>query len=88
MPAEPSRKFWAPPIRVPARDGWHTARADPHKGRPPQGREPPMNVMMSWARSTLANVDSKLSRTERHYDVLLIAVMVVLALASIFLFSR
>ena len=47
-----------------------------------------MIVMMSWARSTLANVDSKLSRTERHYDVLLIAVMVVLALASIFLFSR
>jgi len=47
-----------------------------------------MNVMMSWARSTLANVDSKFGRTERHYDVLLVAVMVVLALASIFLFSR
>jgi hypothetical protein len=47
-----------------------------------------MNVMMSWARSTLANVDSKLGRTERHYDLLLGAVMVVLLLASIFLFSQ
>lgn len=47
-----------------------------------------MNVMMSWARSTLANVDSKLGRSERRFDVLLVAVMVVLALASIFLFSR
>ena len=47
-----------------------------------------MKVMMSWARSTLANVDSRLGRTERQFDVLLVAVMVVLAVASIFLFSQ
>ena len=47
-----------------------------------------MNVIMSWARSTLANVDSKLGRTEHHFDMILIAVMVVLALASIFMFSQ
>ncbi len=47
-----------------------------------------MNVMMSWARSTMATVDSKLGRTERHFDVLLVAVMIALAVASIFLFSQ
>ena len=47
-----------------------------------------MHVMMSWARSTLANVDSKLGHTERHFDVVLAVVMLALALASIFLFSQ
>jgi cell division protein FtsL len=47
-----------------------------------------MHVFMSWARSTLTNVDRTLGRTERHFDALLVVVMLVLALASIFLFSQ
>lgn len=47
-----------------------------------------MKVMMSWARSTLANVDTRLGRSERHFDYLLVAAMVLLALASIVLFSQ
>jgi len=47
-----------------------------------------MKVMMIWARSTMANVDTKLGHTERHFDFMLIGVMVLLAVASIFLFSQ
>ena len=47
-----------------------------------------MKVMMSWARSTMANVDTKLGDSERHFDVMLVGVIVLLALASIFLFSQ
>ncbi|MFN8026719.1 MAG: hypothetical protein U0W40_10335 [Acidimicrobiia bacterium] len=47
-----------------------------------------MKVMMSWARSTMANVDTKLGHTEKHFDYMLVGVMVLLALASIFLFSQ
>ena len=47
-----------------------------------------MHVFMSWARSTFAAVDHKLGRTERHFDALLVAVMLMLAVASIFLFSQ
>jgi hypothetical protein len=47
-----------------------------------------MKVMMSWARSTMASVDSKVGHAERHLDFMLIGVMVLLAVASIFLFSQ
>jgi hypothetical protein len=47
-----------------------------------------MHVFMSWARTTLSNVDNRLGRTERHFDALLIGIMAVLALASAFLFSQ
>ncbi len=47
-----------------------------------------MHVFMSWARSTFATVDHRLGRTERHFDALLVAVMLMLALASAVLFSQ
>jgi hypothetical protein len=47
-----------------------------------------MKVMMSWARSTLANVDTKLGHSEEHFDYVLVGVILLLALASVFLFSQ
>jgi hypothetical protein len=47
-----------------------------------------MKVMMSWARSTIANVDTKLGQSERHFDYVLIGIMLLLAVASIVLFSQ
>jgi hypothetical protein len=45
-----------------------------------------MSVMMSWARSTLANVEHRLDRSGRSFDGLLVAVLVLLAFAIAFLF--
>jgi hypothetical protein len=47
-----------------------------------------MKVIMSWARSTLANVDAKLGQSEQHFDYLLVGVILLLALASVYLFSQ
>ena len=45
-----------------------------------------MSVMMSWARSTLANVEHSLGRSDRNFDRLLAGVLVLLAFAIVFLF--
>jgi hypothetical protein len=45
-----------------------------------------MSVLMSWARSTLANVEHRLGRSDRSFDHLLAAVLLLLAFAIAFLF--
>jgi hypothetical protein len=45
-----------------------------------------MSVMMSWARSTLANVEHALGRSDRMFDRMLVGVLVLLAFAVVFLF--
>ena len=46
-----------------------------------------MSVLMSWARSTLANVEHALGRSDRLFDRMLIGVLVLLALAIVVLFA-
>ncbi len=41
-----------------------------------------MSVLMSWARSTLANVEHTLGRSDHMFDRMLIGVLVLLAIAS------
>ncbi len=45
-----------------------------------------MSVMMSWARSTLANVEHALGRSDRWFDRVLVGVLVLLAFAVVVLF--
>jgi hypothetical protein len=45
-----------------------------------------MSVMMSWARSTLANVEHSLSPAGRNLDRMLVGVLLLLAFAIAFLF--
>jgi hypothetical protein len=46
-----------------------------------------MSVLMSWARSTLASVDHRLGRSDQWYDRILVGVMILLAVAIVFLFT-
>ncbi len=48
----------------------------------------PMNLMLSWARSTVASIEQTLGRAEDHIDGLLLGVLVVLALTIAFLFAQ
>jgi hypothetical protein len=45
-----------------------------------------MSVMMSWARSTLANFEHALGRSDHWFDRMLVGAMVLLAFAIVFLF--
>jgi hypothetical protein len=45
-----------------------------------------MSVLMSWARSTLANVEGALGRSDRWFDRLLVGTLVLLACAIVLLF--
>ena len=45
-----------------------------------------MSVLMSWARSTLANVEHALGRSDRWFDRMLVGVLVLLAVAVVVLF--
>jgi hypothetical protein len=45
-----------------------------------------MSVLMSWARSTLANVEHSLGRSDRWFDRMLVGVLVLLAFAIVLLF--
>ena len=47
-----------------------------------------MSVLMSWARSTLANMEHSLGRSERWFDRMLIGVLVLLAVAIVLLFVQ
>jgi hypothetical protein len=57
-----------------------------HTGRPEHAEGALMSVMMSWARSTLANVEHTLARSDRNFDRLLVGVLVLLVLAIVLLF--
>ncbi len=48
---------------------------------------PHMHVFMSWARSTVAQVERSLGRSENYFDRILIGVVVLLAIAVVFLFT-
>jgi hypothetical protein len=45
-----------------------------------------MSVLMSWARSTLANVEHSLGRSDQWFDRMLVGVLVLLAFAVVYLF--
>jgi hypothetical protein len=45
-----------------------------------------MSVLMSWARSTLANVEHSLGHSDRWFDRMLVGVLVLLAFAIVLLF--
>jgi hypothetical protein len=45
-----------------------------------------MSVLMSWARSTLANVEHALGRSDRWFEHMLVGVLVLFAAAILFLF--
>jgi hypothetical protein len=47
-----------------------------------------MDVLMSWARSTVANFEHSLGRSERYFDRILVGVLVALAIAIAFLFLQ
>ena len=47
-----------------------------------------MQLFMSWARSTVANVERTLTRTEHQYDRILVGVLLVLAIAIAVLFTQ
>ncbi len=47
-----------------------------------------MSVLMSWARSTLANVEHALGHTDGWFDRILVGVLVLLAVAVVFLFLQ
>ena len=47
-----------------------------------------MSVLMSWARSTVANVEHALGHTDGWFDRILIGVIVLLALAVVILFVQ
>ena len=47
-----------------------------------------MDVFLSWARTTAANVDRTLGRSERYFDRILVGVLVALAVAIVFLFVQ
>jgi hypothetical protein len=55
-------------------------------GRLDNTKEALMSVMMSWARSTLANVEHALGRSDHWFDRLLVGVLLLLAFAVVFLF--
>ena len=46
-----------------------------------------MHVFMSWARSTVTQVERSLGRSEDYFDRILIGVVTLLALAIAFLFA-
>jgi hypothetical protein len=45
-----------------------------------------MSVLMSWARSTLANVEHSLGRSDQWFDRMLVGVLVLLAFAVVCIF--
>ena len=47
-----------------------------------------MSVFMSWARTTVASMESALGHTENWFDRILVGVLVLLAVAVVFLFAQ
>ncbi len=46
-----------------------------------------MHVLMSWARSTVTQLERSLGRSENYFDRILIGVLALLAIAVLFLFT-
>ena len=46
-----------------------------------------MHVFMSWARSTVSNVERTLGRSETYFDRILVGVLVLLAIAVCLIFT-
>ncbi len=47
-----------------------------------------MDLFMSWARSTVANVEHALGRSDEWFDRILVGMLVLLAVAVVFLFAQ
>jgi hypothetical protein len=47
-----------------------------------------MQLFMSWARSTVANVERTLTRSERQFDRILVGVLILLAIAIAVVFTQ
>jgi hypothetical protein len=47
-----------------------------------------MSLFMSWARSTFANFEHALGRSEEWFDRILVGVLILLAVAVAFLFTQ
>ena len=47
-----------------------------------------MSLFMSWARSTVANVEHALGRSESWFDRILVGVLILLVFAVVFLFTQ
>ena len=47
-----------------------------------------MSLFMSWARSTFANFEHALGRSEEWFDRILVGVLILLAVAIAFLFTQ
>ena len=47
-----------------------------------------MCVFLSWARSTVANIERVLGRSDEWFDRILVGVLVLLVIAVAFLFSQ
>ncbi len=47
-----------------------------------------MSVFLSWARSTVANLDRALGRTDQWFDRILVGVLILLVIAVAVLFSQ
>ncbi len=47
-----------------------------------------MSLFMSWARTTVANVEHALGRSEDWFDRILVGVLVLLAVAVVLLFTQ
>ena len=47
-----------------------------------------MSLFMSWARSTVANFEHALGRSEDWFDRILVGVLILLAVAVAFLFAQ
>jgi len=45
-----------------------------------------MHVFMSWARSTVTNIERTLGRSEDYFDRILVGVLILLAVAVAYLF--
>jgi hypothetical protein len=53
-----------------------------------QERTAPMSLFMSWARSTFANFEHALGQREDRLDRILVGVLILLAVAVVFLFTQ
>jgi len=47
-----------------------------------------MDLFMSWARSTVANAERALGRSDEWFDRILVGILVLLAVAVVFLFAQ
>jgi hypothetical protein len=47
-----------------------------------------MELLVSWTRSTVANIERSLSRADNYFDKILVVVLALLAVAVAFLFMQ